>query len=332
MARFRVWMLIAGLSGCAGVAGVQAPKTGSTTAAPPLPDAPLDIGPPVAKVGDNGVIGANEFLEAASRKVREQGGDLSPEQRKALVDELAQEEALWQEAAREGLYRDPKVRKIMVALLMRRQVYSKVRPSDFPDADLRAYFDSHQDEFNVPEKVQIKRIFVAVDQNRSDADALARAREVHEKVLARPADFKDLAAEYSDDTWKRRGGDLGYVARGAEIGVDPAVIDKAFSMQIGNVSEPFLAGGGYNVILAAAHRDPVQRTFEQSKGTVLRTMKNVKTKEMLDVYVASVAAQYPVTVDEKALDALDLTNLPRVPNDNLDEEVGPAGASPDARE
>jgi parvulin-like peptidyl-prolyl isomerase len=314
----RGWALVGMLVACGGgEAPPVAPSPGGTV--PPLPPVAIDIGVPVARVGELGVVGASEFADAAARQAREQGTPLTPEQRQALARELAQEEALWQEAARLGLYRDPKIRKTMVTLLTRQQVFSKVRSNDFSDEALRAYFDAHRDEFVIPEKVQIKKVFIAIDARRTEAQAIARANEVRAKIVAEPGKFKELAAEYSEDTWKRRGGDLGYVPKTGQAGVEPAVIEAAFALPVLGVSPVFIAGGGANVVLNAAHREEMVRGFDQMKGTVLRKMKNERSKELLDAYVAEIEVKYPVVIDDAALAGVDLTAVGRVQLDPVDE-------------
>jgi len=296
------------------VACVEGGPVAGSVAIPALPPPQADIGPPLAQVGSAGVVGTNEFFGAAAREMRDRGtATLTPAERRVVLDRLAEDEALFQEAARQGLHRDPKVRKTMVNLLMRQEVYSQVKGSDFTDEEMKAYFEAHRAEFVVPEKVHIKRIFIAVDERRAEAEALGRANEVRAKVVANPGKFKDLAAEYSEDTWKRRGGDLSYVSReGPNNGIDPAVIETAFGLPVGGVSAPFLAGGGYNVVLNAAHRDRVERGYGQMEGSVLRQMKAERTKVLLDAYVARVRGENPVTVNEAALDAVDLTAASRV--------------------
>ncbi|MBA2319982.1 MAG: peptidyl-prolyl cis-trans isomerase [Deltaproteobacteria bacterium] len=304
--------------GCVGGSG--GPQRGS--AVPGLPPPGVEIGPPVAHVGDMGVVGANELFGAAAREMRDKGlGPLSAEHRRIVLARLAEDEALFQEAARQGLHRDPKVRKTMINLLMRQEVYSKVKAADFTDEEMKAYFDAHRAEFVVPEKVHIKRIFIAVDHRRPQAQALALANEVRAKVMANPGKFKDLAAAHSEDTWKRRGGDLSYVSReGPNNGIDPAVVEAAFALPVGGVSTPFLAGGGYNVVLNAAHRDRVERGYSQMEGSILRQMKAERTKVLLEAYVAKVRAAYPVTVDDAVLDGVDLAGAARVPLDTPVEE------------
>jgi parvulin-like peptidyl-prolyl isomerase len=310
MASSRWWVAALAVA-CVG--GRGGPSAGSA-AIPPLPPPSTDIGPPIAQVGAQGVVGANEFFTAAARELREKStADLTPTERKAVVDRLTEEEALWQEAARMGLHRDPKVRKTMINLLMREQVYSQVKAGDFTEDEMHAYFDAHREEFVVPEKVHIKKIFIAVDERRTAEQALALASDVRQKIVANPGKFKDYAAEYSEDTWKRRGGDLSYVAREGGNGIDPAVVEAAFALPVGGVSEPFLAGGGYHVVMNANHRDRVERGYSQMEGSVLRQMKAERTKVLLDEYVARVKAAYPVTIDDAVLDGIDLSGAARVP-------------------
>jgi len=113
--------------------------------------------------------------------------------------------------------------------------------------------------------------------------------------------FKDLAEQYSDDPYKRRGGELGYVAKDGKAGVPQEVIDKAFTLPLNQVSEPFVAGDGVNILLVAAKREAVERTFEQMKGSVLRRLKHDKFQELTDQYIAKAKSGYTVSVDEDVL-------------------------------
>ena len=64
-------------------------------------------------------------------------------------------------------------------------------------------------------------------------------------------DFAKVAAEVSIDTnTKNTGGDLGWFAKGVQ---DPAVETAAFSMQIGDLSQPIKSVAGYEIIQVIAH-------------------------------------------------------------------------------
>lgn len=308
-----VAMVLSGVggAGCIGSGGGASGSTVGDGGGGGAPPAGLQgSGKPIAKVGD-GAVSESEFAAAASR-VQQAGHEMPIAERKEVLDKLVVEEVLFQEAAAKGLYRDPKVRKIMVNLLLREEVYNDVRAADISQDELQAYYEAHQSEFTVPEKIQVKRIYIKYggDSNRTTSEAMALAKELAGKIKRDPTAFGGLAEQYSDDPYKRRGGDLGYVAHDGKPGVPPEVIEKAFSMPVGQISEPFDAGGGANLVLVAAKRAAVERTFDQMKGSVLRRLKNEKFQALTDSYIERVRGKYDVQVDEAALAAVTIEARP----------------------
>ena len=78
-----------------------------------------------------------------------------------------------------------------------------------------------------------------------EAEALALALELRQRLLD-GEDFATLAAEYSDDTVSGAdGGDLGWFGRGAMV---PVFEDAAFSLEVGEISEPIRSDFGYHII------------------------------------------------------------------------------------
>jgi peptidyl-prolyl cis-trans isomerase C len=291
--------------------GSTATTPGSTTPEGGTPSVAADGSTPAA--ADKGAVLADvgtvkvyedEFKMAAARKTPANGESLSIDEKKEVLQKLIEEKALYQEAKAKGVDEDPKVQKVMVNTLLREDVYSGVRNSDFTEEELRAYFDAHKEEFVVPEKVQIKRIFVRVSDERPDDQAKSLADDLRKQVVANPSKFGEIATEHSEDPYRRRGGDLGFVGKDGKPGIDQAVVDKAFTMNPDQVSDVFKAGDGYNIVMVAAKRDRVERTFEQMRGSVLRKVKNEKYKEMYDKYVADVLVKYPATIHDDALAAV----------------------------
>jgi peptidyl-prolyl cis-trans isomerase C len=296
--------LLLATAGCgtepaSGTPAVGEAKTGPGGAATPAEDQ----GEVIAEVGDQKVY-SKEFETLASRKTPADGQALTPAERKEVLDKLIEDKALFQEARKEGVDQDPKVQKVMVNTLLRNKVYANVRNSDFTQDELRAYFDAHKDEFVVPEKIQVKRIFIKFGDERSEAEAKKMADDIRKQVAANPGKFGDVATEKSEDPYRRRGGDLGFVDKTGKPGVDQAVIDKAFELKQGDVSEAFSAGGGYNIVTVANRRERVERTFEQMRGSVLRKVKNEKYKKLYEDYVAQVEKTYTVNVNEDKLNAV----------------------------
>jgi parvulin-like peptidyl-prolyl isomerase len=284
--------------------GAESPAPGDGTEVSSVAaadDVPEDVrGPVIAEVSGLKIT-AQEFEAAAARQAPRGGEALSDEQKREILDTLVRERMLYLEAKKAGIDRDPKVQKVMVNTLLRQDVYSGVRNSDFNPEDLRAYYEEHKEEFVVPEKVQVRRIFVKMGAARSPEEAKALIGELHAKVIANPEGFAEVASESSEDPYRRRGGDLGYLAREGKPGIDQAVVDQAFELAVGEISGPFEAGGGWHVVTVTGKRDRVERTFEQMKGSVLRKVKNDRYKELYQEYVDKISGAYEVTVHDDVL-------------------------------
>ena len=70
------------------------------------------------------------------------------------------------------------------------------------------------------------------------------ANEVMEKIK-KGEDFGKLAAEYSIDGSRRRGGDLGFFGRGMMV---KPFEQAAFALEKGQISEPVKTQFGYDII------------------------------------------------------------------------------------
>jgi parvulin-like peptidyl-prolyl isomerase len=296
--------LVATLAACDGGGGASAPAAGGGDAKAE------DAGETLATV--NGItVGSKEFEQAAQRKVPANGESLTLDEKKEVLNEIVAEKLLYGEALKKGLDKDPKVQKVMVNTLLREDVYSAVRNSDFSDEMLQGYYESHKDEFIVPEKVQVKRILIKVTDERPDAEAKKLAESLRAEVNKNPDSFKDVAAKNSEDPYKRRGGDVGFVSKEGKPGLDQAVVEKAFTLETNAISDVFKTDDGYNIVQVASRREKVERTFQQMKGSVLRKVKNDKMKELYDGYVGKVKTGANVTIDEAKLGAVEVKSSRR---------------------
>ena len=94
----------------------------------------------------------------------------------------------------------------------------------------------------------------------------AEAQEAYER-LQDGEDFATLAQELSKDTGSgANGGDLGWFGRGAMV---PEFEKVAFSLEVGEISEPVQSEFGYHIIQVLGHQDiPLNSSqYEQKKET-----------------------------------------------------------------
>jgi len=275
--------------------------------------AKVDPGDTLANVNDL-TVGSTEFEAAAARKVPKEGDVLSLEEKVEVLERLVDEKLLYLAALDQGLDKDPKVQKVMINTLLRQEVYANVRNSDFTDDVLQKYFDENQTDFVVPAKVQIMRILIKVKDDRSDEEAKSKAEELRDEVDDHPDRFKEIAGKHSEDPYRRRGGDVGFVPLSGKPGLDQAVVDMAFSLKpgdpaeelFGEVSAVFKSDEGYNIVVAANKRKRVERTFQQMKGSVLRKVKNEKLKKLYEDYVGALREGVKVETHEGLLESIEV--------------------------
>lgn len=114
------------------------------------------------------------------------------------------------------------------------------------DAELRAYYEGHKDQFKRPATAWLSYIEVLRLADASDS-AAARQRILDlRKEIADGAPFDEVARrESADSVSAQQGGDLGEFGKGV---MDPEFERAAFSLPVGQVSEPVLSAFGYHLI------------------------------------------------------------------------------------
>ena len=147
----------------------------------------------------------------------------------------------------------------------------KIVEPEVTDADVTRFFEENKDLLT-GKRVKVAHILAATLDLRTgapkDADGQAAAERRIQEVARRikeGEDFATLAARYSDDAQTgSQGGLLGEVTR--DMDIEPAFLDVAFSLEEGEVSEPFLTQAGWRVVKAlevnvTTERDPADEAF-----------------------------------------------------------------------
>jgi peptidyl-prolyl cis-trans isomerase C len=161
----------------------------------------------------------------------------TPQGKQQFLDRLVEMELLYRAALAAGLDQDPalqqEVERARRQILMRQYYRTHVQDAAQPDsAAVQAYYDAHQGEFAVQERVRARWILA---EDRAQATAMA-------KRLADGEDFAALArSESKDAPTATEDGDLGWFTRDGyvrSIGVSPAFTEQVFALAPGTVSAP----------------------------------------------------------------------------------------------
>jgi parvulin-like peptidyl-prolyl isomerase len=178
------------------------------------------------------------------------------------------------------------------------------------DAEIRAYYDTHQEEFEMPARATVKAVVLDKTPTAADtAASRARAEAVRREILD-GADFATVAQrESSDETTAVDGGDLGVFPKGR---MTPAFDSTVFAARVGQLTEPVKTAFGFHLIevqnrwgadsAQARHiLIPIQRT-DASEITILTladSLEDMGTSMTLDQAAANMGLN-TTTVDVTA--------------------------------
>lgn len=167
-------------------------------------------------------------------------------------------------------------RRMTLERIYKRRV---ILPSHVSAQTVRVYYDKNLKRFQRPEQIHARLILAAIDQNASPEKA-QEAQDKIEKVyheLEAGKDFAALAQEYSDDFYRIKGGDLGWVHRGR---LEPEFENVAFSLAPGAYSKPFKTQYGYNILKVEA-RDPARlMKFAEVRPVIKAELEQKKVLEL----------------------------------------------------
>jgi parvulin-like peptidyl-prolyl isomerase len=159
-------------------------------------------------------------------------------------------------------------------------------PKGLVDDEAQAFLEISQHiKAMSSERVRVSRILVKFSPNASEAEkkrALKTAQALRKKVVEGAA-FADVAREESEDPESAaRGGDIGLVVRG----VAPPEFEKAaFSLPVGDVSEPIETDIGYHIIRVQEKRASEAPDLERFKEDLGRFLVNLSYQRELESFV-----------------------------------------------
>lgn len=193
-------------------------------------------------------------------------------------------------------------RKLMNAYLDS-MVQEKLTQIDF-DALAREEYTAYPERYQTPDMREASHILVGLD-GRSDEEALARILEARAALDAGEA-FEEVAREYSDDpSVAQNGGALGRFGRGQMV---PPFEEAAFSLAVGELSDPVKTRFGYHLILLHAVVPAEQRPYDAVAAGIVSKLQQLRARELRAEMIDEVkkgAADVGLVVNTEVLEALE---------------------------
>jgi len=239
-----------------------------------------------------------ELLSALPENMRASAAAPGPGRRQ-VGEQLAELKSIAEEARKRKIDQAPGVQQLIaiqtdnvLASALAKSISDEIKPDE---PALKAYYDAHKNQY---EQVKASHILIRFQGSRvplkpnqkdlTDEEALAKATEIRKQIAA-GGDFAAIAKAESDDAGSgAQGGSLGSFPHGQMV----APFDQvAFSLPVGQLSEPVKTQFGYHIIKVEEHNT---KSFEEARPEIEKQIKPQLTKEAMD----RIKKHLPVTIDD----------------------------------
>ncbi len=176
----------------------------------------------------------------------------------------------------------PETRSVQAILIDQDKIAATVQT---PEAQLRAYYDAHQDQYRTGERVKVRHILLSTTGKSPQEVAKIKAKaEDLLKQIKGGANFGELAKKNSDDPGsKDNGGELGWITRGQTV---KNFETAAFSLQPGQTSDLITTEYGFHIIQVeekeAAGLQPFDKVRDQIAAEMNKQQVNDKMQNLAD--------------------------------------------------
>jgi peptidyl-prolyl cis-trans isomerase D len=168
------------------------------------------------------------------------------------------------------------------------------------DADVQAYYNAHQDQYQVKDQVKVRHILIAVPAGadaKTDAAAKAKAEDILKQIKS-GGNFADLASKNSDDPGsKGQGGELGWLDRGKTV---PEFDKVAFSLAPGQTSDLVKTQFGYHILQVEEKKTAHLRPLAEVKPEIVPVLEQQRAGAAEQTFASTLAADAKKNGLEKA--------------------------------
>jgi len=205
------------------------------------------------------------------------------ELQKRVVEGLVMQELVYEAAKKEGVLESAKYKKEYDDIVARiqKQLAAKVWQENILDSikvsdkEIKAYYDSHGDEFEQKEKVHARHILVKTEDEAKQIIAEMKGL-TGDKLKEK---FIEEAKTKSTGPSGPKGGDLGMFQQGQMV---PEFNDAVFSMKVGTITPtPVKTQFGYHIIYLEEKQAGKKATLAEAKPYIEQRLKQEQfQKEM----------------------------------------------------
>lgn len=197
-----------------------------------------------------------------------------------MQDQYGGEEGLAQALEASGISEKEFKTSIEEQLAIKALLEDKLNVSD---EDVKAYYEENKEQFSQEEQVNASHVLVKDEKVAKDV----------KKKLDDGGKMEELAKEYSEDPGsKDTGGNLGFFGKGEMV---PEFEKAAFSLKVGEISEPIKSEHGYHVILVNDKKEAKESSFDENKDKIKMMLVDQQLPEAFNAWYSEKSTEYDIT-------------------------------------
>lgn len=214
----------------------------------------------------------------------------TPEQMKSLIEERVKQEVLYREAVAMGLDQGDEIVKRRMVQKMEFLAEDLSDMKEPTEADLRAYFDQHHDEFLTAGRITFRHLYFSPDDRGSQA--LGGAAAAAKRLAGKPPEWRGAARLGDPFMFQDRYADRSPQQVAAVFGGGFA--RAVFSLSPGIWSGPVESGLGWHLVAVEELRPPEVPSFESVEPDVKMAWIAARRTEYQKESYAAMRAKYTV--------------------------------------
>jgi len=175
-------------------------------------------------------------------------------------------------------YQIPEKRDFGILIVEQAKLEQTIQPTE---ANLLRLYNDNKDSYRMPERVDVRHILLKTDAKdpKSDAAVKAKADDLVKQLRKPSANFAEMAKKYSEDPGsKDKGGEYDGVVHGQMV---PEFDKAAFSLKVGEISEPIKTTYGYHILQVQKHEQAQLKPFNDVKAALEAEYKKQQVSDLM---------------------------------------------------
>lgn len=168
------------------------------------------------------------------------------------------------------------------------------------DNEIAVYYEGNRKRYMRPESVHLLHIMVKGDPVATE-DEWLKKRKYAEELLSEikgGKDFGAVAYDKSEDAYRFKSGDVGFIHRGQFEFRD--LEDAAFQLKEGEMSGVLRSIYGFHILKALEKKPAQTLTLEEAKESIRKELRQKNFDAKKGALIDQLKKEYPVTIYDKA--------------------------------